>query len=176
MLAAEVPFAAAGDGTMPKFFGAQNANGAPVASLWITNGLVQVFLVLTLLSNATYQALFSIASVAILVPYAFSGAYAAKLAITGETYASGESRTKHLIVGVVATIYGAWLVYAAGPNYLFMAAMLYVPGIAVYVIARKENNEKMFTLVEAVVALAIVIAGVAAAYLIWSGVISPLSS
>lgn len=176
MLAAEVPFAAAGDGTMPKFFGAQNEKGAPVASLWITNGLVQIFLVLTLLSNATYQALFSIASVAILVPYAFSGAYAAKLAITGEAYATGESRARNLIVGAVATLYGAWLVYAAGANYLFMAAMLYAPGIAVYVIARKENDEKMFTLPEAILAVALVGAGLAAAYLIWSGRISPLSS
>lgn len=176
MLAAEVPFAASGDGTMPKFFGSQNAKGAPVASLWITNGLVQVFLLLTLLSNATYQALFTIASVAILVPYAFSGAYAAKLAITGESYASGESRTKNLIVGGVATLYGTWLVYAAGTNYLFMAAILYAPGIAFYVIARKENGEKAFTVTEGILAAALVCAGVAAAYLIWSGRISPLSS
>ena len=175
MLAAEVPFAAAADGTMPKFFGGQNAKGAPVASLWITNGLVQVFLVLTLLSNATYQALFSIASVAILVPYAFSGAYAAKLAITGEGYESAESRTKDLIVGAIATFYGAWLVYAAGANYLFMAAMLYVPGIAVYVIARRENREKIFNAAEWILAVAIAAAGAAAAYLVWSGAISPLS-
>ncbi len=176
MLAAEVPFAAAGDGTMPKFFGRQNTQGAPVASLWVTNALVQAFLVLTLLSNATYQALFSIASVAILVPYAFSGAYAAKLAITGESYATGESRTKNLVIGAVATAYGAWLVYAAGANYLFMAAMLYVPGIAVYVIARRENGAKIFTPFEAALAITIIGAGALAAYLIWSGAISPLSS
>jgi arginine:ornithine antiporter/lysine permease len=57
-----------------------------------------------------------------------------------------------------------------------MAAMLYAPGIAIYVIARKENGEKMFTLTEAILAIALVGAGLAAAYLIWSGQISPLSS
>jgi arginine:ornithine antiporter/lysine permease len=57
-----------------------------------------------------------------------------------------------------------------------VAAMLYAPGIAVYVIARKENDEKTFTMAEAILAIALVGAGLAAAYLIWSGKISPLSS
>ena len=57
-----------------------------------------------------------------------------------------------------------------------MAAMLYVPGIAVYIIARRENGARLFTPVEGLIALAIVALGVAAAYLIWSGSISPLAS
>ena len=174
MLAAEIPHVAARDGTMPRFFGGENARGAPATSLWITNGLVQLFLMVTFFANSTYLALFSIASVAILVPYAFSGAYAAKLAITGEAYRPGESRTRDLIAGLVATVYGIWLVYAAGPAFLFMAAMLYAPGIIFYVIARRETGEKSFTLIEALIAAALIAAGIAAAYLMWTGAIKPL--
>jgi arginine:ornithine antiporter/lysine permease len=174
LLAAEVPHVAARDGTMPRFFGGENARGAPAAALWITNGLVQLFLIVTLFANSTYQALFYIASTAILVPYVFSGAYAAKLAIAGEAYRAGESRTRDLVAGLVATAYGIWLVYAAGPTYLLMAAMLYAPGIIFYVIARRERGEKSFTASEALIAVALVVAGSAAAYLIWNGSISPL--
>jgi arginine:ornithine antiporter/lysine permease len=174
MLAAEVPHVAARDGTLPRFFGGENAHGAPATSLWITNGLVQLFLLVAFFASSTYEALFYIASTAILVPYVFSGAYAAKLAMTGEAYGDGESRTRDLVAGVVATIYGAWLVYAAGPTYLFMAAMLYAPGIVIYMIARRENGERSFTAVEALIAVALVVAGCAAAYLIWTGAISPL--
>lgn len=174
MLAAEIPHVAARDGTMPRFFGGENLQGAPATSLWITNGLVQLFLIVAFFANSTYQALFSIASVAILVPYVFSGAYAAKLAITGEAYRVGESRTRDLGAGLLATVYGVWLVYAAGAGYLFMAAMLYAPGIIFYVIARREMGEKSFTLTEALIAAALVIAGVAAAYLMWTGAINPL--
>jgi len=127
-----------------------------------------------LFANSTYQALFYIASTAILIPYVFSGAYAAKLAITGESYRPGESRTNGLIAGVVATIYGVWLVYAAGPTYLFMVAMLYVPGIIFYVMARRENGARSFTTIEAILAAVLVLVGAAAAYLIWNGSISPL--
>jgi len=52
IFAAEIPFEAAKDGTMPKLFGHANANGSPTAALWITNGLVQLFLVLTLFAHA----------------------------------------------------------------------------------------------------------------------------
>ena len=174
MLAAEVPHVAAGDGTMPKFFGGENANGSPSASLWITNGLVQLFLIITYFAHSTYQALFSIASVAILVPYVFSGAYAAKLALSGEGYREGENTTRDLIAGALATLYSIWLVYAAGPAYLFMAAMLYAVGIVFYIQARREGKAKIFTTLEAVIAGALVVAAIAAAYLIYTGKISPL--
>ena len=55
-----------------------------------------------------------------------------------------------------------------------MAAMLYAPGIVFYVMARRERGEKSFTVVEALLAVALVIAGIAAAYLIWNRSISPL--
>ncbi|MDW5317494.1 arginine-ornithine antiporter [Rhizobium sp. PL01] len=173
LLAAEVPHVAALDGTMPRFFGRENANGAPATSLWITNGLVQVFLILTFYASSTYQALFSIASVAILVPYVFSGAYALKLASTGEAYGPNESRIRDILAGAVATIYGIWLVYAAGPTYLFMAALLYAPGIIFFVIARRESDQKSFSVVEGLLASALLLVGAVAGYLIWRGTITP---
>ncbi|MEO9229453.1 MAG: arginine-ornithine antiporter [Devosia sp.] len=174
LLAAEVPYVSSRDGTMPRFFGKENRNGAPSTSLWITNGLVQLFLILTMVANSTYLSLLYIASTAILIPYIFSGAYALKLAMTGEAYKPGENRGRDLLAGGVATLYGVWLVYAAGTTYLLMAAMLYAPGIAIYVWARRENRQKLFTPIEVVIALGIVVAAVIAAYLIWNGSISPL--
>ena len=176
LLAAEIPHVAGRDGTMPKLFATENARGSPSTSLWITNGLVQLFLVVTLFAESTYTALFYIASAAILVPYVFSGAYAVKTALTRDGYRTGESTTKDLVAGAVATIYGIWLVYAAGPTYLFMCAMLYAPGIIFYVMARREQGAgtRVFTAIEALIAIGLVAAGVAAGYLIWTGAISPL--
>ncbi|MBN9046586.1 MAG: arginine-ornithine antiporter [Rhizobiales bacterium] len=174
LLAAEIPHVAGKDGTMPSFFGHENARGAPSTSLTVTNVLVQLFLVITLFAHSTYQALFSIASVAILVPYIFSGAYAAKLAITGESYGANESRGGALFGGGLATVYGLWLVYAAGLSYLFMCAILYAPGIIFYVWARREDRQRIFHPVEAALAVALVAAGLYAAYEMWTGAISPL--
>ncbi len=174
LLAAEIPFAAAKDGTMPKLFAEHNDAGVPSLSLLITNLLVQLFLIITLFAQSTYQALFFIASTAILVPYVFSGAYAAKLAVTGEAYRPEESRWLPLLTGLLATAYGLWLVYAAGPTYLFMCAALYAPGILIYVWARREAGGRVFSAAEACLAVALVLAALLAAYEMWAGVISPL--
>lgn len=174
LLAAEVPHVAGRDGTMPKFFGHENARGVPSTSLLITNLLVQAFLVITLFAQSTYQALFTIASAAILVPYIFSGAYAAKLAITGESYRPGENRTGPMLIGLLATFYGIWLVYAAGLSYLFMCAILYAPGVVFFIWARRENGNRVFHPAEGVLAVGLIAVGLYAAYAMWTGAVSAL--
>jgi arginine:ornithine antiporter / lysine permease len=174
LLAAEIPHVAGKDGTMPAFFGHESERGVPSNSLTITNLFVQAFLIITLFAQSTYQALFFIASTAILVPYIFSGAYAAKLALTGEGYGTKEGRNGPLVIGLIATLYGLWLVYAAGPAYLFMCAILYAPGIIFYVWARRESGSRIFHPVEAVLAAALVAVGLFAAYEMWIGAVSPL--
>ncbi|MBJ3762007.1 arginine-ornithine antiporter [Maribius pontilimi] len=174
LLAAEIPFRAAQEGILPDVFAVENQNGSPAGALWITNICIQVFLVITLYSNSTYLALFYIASTAILVPYVFSGAYALKLAMTGESYGPRERRGGDLAIGALATVYGIWLVYAAGPAYLLMCAILYAAGIPIYLWARGSHGARAFTATEILIALGLVGAAILAAYLMWTGVISAL--
>jgi arginine:ornithine antiporter/lysine permease len=174
LFAAEIPYRAAREGMMPAVFAIENKNGSPSGSLWITNISVQIFLIITFYANSTYLALFYIASTAILVPYVLSGAYAFKLAITGESYSAGEGRNRDMLTGVVATVFGIWLIYAAGANYLLMCALLYAPGILIYWWARRARNEKAFNATEIAIALAIVLAAGIAGYMMWTGKLSAL--
>ncbi|CAN7421588.1 arginine-ornithine antiporter [Rhizobium sp. LjRoot254] len=174
LLCAEIPYTCGKDGTFPRWFASENANGSPVNALWATNILIQVFLILSLFSKSAYQFFYFIASVAILPPYVLSGGYALKLALSGETYTGGKGRSRDLIVGLVATLYGLWLVYAAGLTFLLMCTILFVPGILVYVLARREHGEKVFTGAEALIAVVITLLAVIAAYLLITGKISPL--
>jgi len=174
LLCAEIPYTCAKDGTFPKWFAGENAKGSPVNSLWITNLMIQLFLVLTYFSTSAYQFFYFIASVAILPPYVFSGAYALKLGLTGEGYRAGESRGRDIAVGAVATIYGLWLVYAAGLDYLLMCAILFAPGIAVFAWAKREHGQAPFKGVEWLLALGLLAAAGIAAYQLWTGQISPL--
>ena len=174
LLSAEIPYTCGRDGTFPRWFAAQNAGGSPKNALLATNILIQLFLVLSFFSKSAYQFFYFIASVAILPPYVLSGAYALKLALSGDGYGSGEPRTRDIVIGAAATIYGLWLIYAAGVQYLLMCAVLFAPGIAVYLKARKERGERAFTGPEAAIALGIGVLAVVAAVLMWTGKISPL--
>ncbi|MGP1667375.1 MAG: basic amino acid/polyamine antiporter, partial [Rhodanobacter sp.] len=79
LLAAESVFTPAKEKVMPVSLGVENTQGAPANALWLTNGCIQLFLLLTLYSSATYLALISLATSMILLPYLFSGLYALKL-------------------------------------------------------------------------------------------------
>ncbi|AUX80653.1 MULTISPECIES: arginine-ornithine antiporter [Sinorhizobium] len=175
LLCSEIPYTCGRDGTFPRWFAADNENGSPVNSLWATNILIQLFLVLSFFSKSAYQFFYFIASVAILPPYVFSGAYALKLALSGETYQQAASgRSKDIAIGALATLYGIWLVYAAGLSYLLMCSILFAPGLLVYARARQERGERAFAGFEIWLAGLVVLLAILAAYLLWIGKISPL--
>jgi arginine:ornithine antiporter/lysine permease len=174
LLCAEIPYTCGKDGTFPKWFAEENENGSPANSLWATNTLIQLFLILSFFSQSAYQFSYFIASVAILPPYVLSGAYAFKLAATGNGYDMGETRGKDMLIGALATIYGLWLVYAAGLEYLLMCAVLFAPGIVVYAKARSERGERIFSGTDIIVAGVIIALALLAAWLMWTGQISPL--
>ncbi|MCF4114830.1 MULTISPECIES: arginine-ornithine antiporter [Dethiosulfovibrio] len=174
LLAAETPYVAAKDGVLPRLFAKENANGAPVASLWITNGLIQIFLVLILFSSGTYQAVYTIASAAILIPYMFSALYQFKLVVTGETYGPEESRVGDLAIGAIASVYSFWLIYAAGLDYLLMCAVLYAPGAFFFWKAKYESGKSAFSPSNFLISGGLSVAAVLALTLMYKGVISPL--
>lgn len=166
LLAAESLFTPAGGGVMPAWLARQNGRGVPANALWLTNGMVQLFLLLTLWSKASYLALISLSTAMILVPYLFSAAYGLKVAWQGEGAAAARAPIGYTGLAVV---YCVWLLYAAGLKYLLLSALLYAPGALVYLLARREREQRPFTAAEAVLLAALVVlAGVSAA-LLWSG-------
>lgn len=169
LLASEIPYLAAKDGVFPKWFAKENKNKAPVNSLWITNGLIQVFLLTFVVSDQAYNFAFSLASSAILIPYAFSAFYQFKHSLQSED----KDRTKNIIIGLVASIYGIWLVYAAGLDYLLLTMILYAPGIYIFYNVQKQTNPKqIFTRVELVSSVVIGVLACLAIYGLATGSIT----
>jgi arginine:ornithine antiporter/lysine permease len=170
LLCAEIMFAAAKDHTMPEFLRKENANHVPVNALWLTNAMVQIFLVITLFSASTYLSLIYLATSMILVPYLWSAAYALLLAVRGETYeAALAERKKDLFIGSIALIYAVWLLYAGGTKYLLLSALLYAPGAILFAKAKRELGKPIFTNVEKLIFAAVVIGALVAAYGLYDG-------
>ena len=170
LLCAEIMFAAAKDHTMPAFLRRENPNQVPANALWLTNAMVQVFLVITLFSNSTYLSLIYLATSMILVPYLWSAAYAVLLAVRSETYENAlAERRKDLIIGGVALIYAIWLLYAGGIKYLLLSALLYAPGAILFAKAKREVGQPVFTHVEKLIFAAVVVGALVAAYGLYDG-------
>ncbi len=172
LLCAEILRVPAQEGVMPEALGRENANGSPTAALWLTNGCVQLVLILTLFMPSTYTGLVLLATSLILLPYLWSAAYQLLLAVRGETYENGQGRTKDLIIGAIALIYAIWLVYAGGLEYLLTAALLYLIGTLLFIWARREKHLPLFTTAEWIIFGVVAVAGLYGLYEIVTGAIN----
>lgn len=142
MITAEIPQAAALNGTFPKQFARENKNGAPSVSLWVTSILMQLAILLVYFSNNAWNTMLSITGVMVLPAYIFSTAYLWKLVEDGD-YAkrAATGRAAALFTATAGTLYGVWLVYAAGLKYLFLAVIFLAAGVPVFIWARKQQAD-----------------------------------
>jgi arginine:ornithine antiporter/lysine permease len=148
MLCAEIMQLPALDHVMPSFLARENSHHSPAGALWLTNGCIQVVLILTLFAESTYLGLVLLATSLILLPYLWSAAYQVLLAARGETYEGGPGRTRDLVIGGIALVYAIWLVYAGGVEYLLTGAVAYLLGTILFVWARREKGLRVFTSAE----------------------------
>jgi arginine:ornithine antiporter/lysine permease len=161
LLAAEVVHSAAKSGTMPAFLARENRNGVPHAALWLTNIVIQVFLLLTWFAEYAFTLALKMTSAMTLIPYLLVAAYALKLAWSGETYvAGGRGRTADWVRGAIATLYATGMIVAGGTKFLLLSALLYAPGTVLFVLARHEQEKPVFTLAESLVFAGVAVAAV----------------
>lgn len=142
LMSAEVIRVPAQEGLMPSLLGRENSKGVPANALWLTMALVQAFLVWSYFNESTYTKLILLASALILLPYLLSALYQVVLSV------KERSGPVDLIVGILGSVYGIWLLYAAGPVYLLYTAIFYLAGVPLFAWARREQKVTVFTKVE----------------------------
>ena len=175
MVTAQIPQAAAEDGTFPKVFAKENKNQAPSVSLIVTSSAMQLFLLLVYFSTDAWNTMLSITSVMVLPAYFASCAYLWKLCEDGE-YPNTliYKRSGALITSVLGAVYALWLIYAAGLQYLMLAAIIIALGIPVYIWARKEHfpKQRVFSHRECMFAAFLIIIALAAVYAMARGLVA----
>src|SRR6185312_6117469 len=112
LICAEVLFTAAKTKDMPSVFARENANKVPAAALWLTNIVVQLFVISTYWSRDAFSLMLSLTSAMSLIPFLLVAAYGFLLARRGETYeVRPQERRRDLILAGIATIYTLFLIY-----------------------------------------------------------------
>jgi arginine:ornithine antiporter/lysine permease len=172
LMAAEILFIPATDQDMPRFLARENRAGAPIAALIMSSAMVQVFLIVTLFSEDAFDFLLDLCTSLSLFPYLLAAAYALKLTLTREAYAKTRSVAGHMTVAVLATIFTLFLVYAAGIKFVLFSCIIYAAGTVLYLVARRENEQRVFRTFEAAVCAVLVLGGIAGVVALSTGAIS----
>lgn len=179
MLVAELPWACAKDGTFPKVFARTNSAGVANVSLWTSTVVMQLAMLLVYFSDNAWNVMLSITGVILLPAYIGSSAYLWRLVLTRKyplkaTYGA----TTALLTSVIATIYGFWLIYAAGLSYILVGCVIYTIGLLVFYKARKEEspNEPAFTRKEFVISLVMVAVAIISLVMLFNGLLPSVYS
>ncbi|WCZ33521.1 MULTISPECIES: amino acid permease [Corynebacterium] len=177
MLCAEPIVLMALDGLLPRSMGSHNSNGSPVRAQLLSTLAIQFFVVVFFLSSASYNAMVQLATIMYLLPYIFSSIYLVLLTIRGKGLTHPHAGTRfddsgpevprrdnrrHLIVGLIGSVYSLWLIYAADPVYVLLGALAVVPGLVPYIWTRRKHGDTLFNAFEKVVVAVVLVAAVIA--------------
>ena len=145
ILAADCPYSAAKQGVFMRAFANSNDKGSPTFSLLLTNGIIQLFLIVIYFSASTYQVFYTLSTTMIRIPYFLSALYYLKLSAKASNFiGSGTSLTGARIFALLGTIYGIWMLYSSGLELTFIASVLYAPGLIIFALGKRENGQKIF--------------------------------
>lgn len=139
MLTGNMFYLAATDETMPKIFTKVNNKDAPINALFISSLGAEAFILLAYFTNEIYLGMIQLATSLILLPYLLSTIFALKLVIFDK-----KIDVLSFLKGILAVLYGIWLVYSGGIKFLVLSSVLYLIGSIFYFIARIEHKKKFF--------------------------------
>lgn len=140
LLAEEVSYQAGERKLFPIIFTKENKNQVPVNALLITNVIVQILLLSFLITDEAYSLLSQLSSAIILLPYTCVALYQLKVTHT-EKFSDS---IKNYIVGIIATIYMFWLIYASGFMYTILTILTLLPGAIMFIYVKKYYKQKVF--------------------------------
>jgi arginine:ornithine antiporter/lysine permease len=159
---------------MPQVFARESANKVPANALWLTNGIVSLFVISTYWSTDAFNFMLDMASVTSLLPYLLVAGYGVVLANSGMTYEGDEAtRNRDRTIAWIAVVYTLFMFAAAGLKYVILVAVLYAPGTILYYIARREQGAELFTARERTIFLIVTAAALVGVAGLLTGRITP---
>lgn len=173
LLAADVVYAAAKDNDLPRHFAKLNAREVPQNAVLWTSVFVTVILFAVQFVGDALDFTLDLTAALALAPYALASAYALKIAIQRDGYANDEGgrRTRELAIAAISTIYTLFLMWAAGYIFLFLACILLAPATALYIVARRQQSARVFTIPGIVTFLVVLAFAVVGIILLATGVV-----
>lgn len=134
LLQAQMPYAAAIDGSFPRIFAKLSKRQVPLVGLVLSSLLMTLVMCMNFVSSLAEQftALVNLSTFIILVPYALS-----TLADFRNERARG---FKALIISVLAFGYSSWLIIGAGSQSIILGLGFLLLGVPVYFFMKRKNK------------------------------------
>jgi basic amino acid/polyamine antiporter, APA family len=145
LIQGRVSLAAAQDGLFPRLFAqVSGTRKTPVVGLLVSSVLVSLLLGMNYQSSLpdTFTKVIILATLTMLVPYAFTAAAQLMLMFREPERFSGRRLTLDATIAVLAFAYSFWMIYGAGKEYIAQGFLLLMAGIPVYVFMKWRQSRE----------------------------------
>ena len=135
LLQGQIPFAAARDRLFPPQFERLNRFGAPAVGLVVSSVLLTALMLMNYNAGLVdrFTDMILLATLATLIPYAYSAAAHLMLMATDRAAFSGKHIVGDVVIAMVAFAYASWTIVGSGFEAISWGYMLLVAGIPVYI-------------------------------------------
>jgi arginine:ornithine antiporter / lysine permease len=130
-------------------------------------------LLTTLFSDDAFTFTLKLCTALSLVPYLLAAGYALKIGVRPDADEAGRrGHGRELVFAALAVVYTAFLIVAAGVEFLLLAFVVYAPGTVLFARTRREHGRRVFTPPELVLFLVATVGAVVGVVGLATGVIS----
>lgn len=156
LMAAEVLSVMAESQDMPRFLARTNRNGVPENAVLLSSLLVQLLLFILLFASNALDLALDLTSALTLIPFFLAALFALKLVLSrnGGTEKNTGKNTlvpRDIMLAILACLYTAFLIFAAGLQFLLLSFVIYAPASILFVMTRREQGRTLFTAREFVI-------------------------
>ncbi|UQS83179.1 arginine-ornithine antiporter [Bombilactobacillus thymidiniphilus] len=164
MLPAETLSEMAKKQLLPAKIGQLNKHKAPTFALVITGVMVQIFLITLLFSQEAYELAYSLCTAAVVISYIIVAAFQIK-------QAKQQGNRLQLAIGWGTLLFELVGITLAGLQYLLVCTIIYLPGIYLYYLARRQLSAPLFSKREKWGVICLIFLGVLALILVLAQII-----
>lgn len=150
LVCAEVPYSAARVKIFPRSFLRLNRHQMPAYGLAISSVVMTLFLLLVMTADDVYLSALNITGMMILPCYLFCGLFLFK----------SDRRPWTRFIGGGCAIFCGWMIYSGGLDLFIQTSLFYLPGLAFYIPARRQQGAKLFTRKEQIGLCLLILAGI----------------
>lgn len=136
LLLIELPYIASKDNIFPQMFNKLNKVSIPGTALIVSSLLIQFFTLASYFTSDAYSVLSEIAATGYLLPYLTSSMYFCYLSTRPEY-----KNSLYTVLGAIASIYVAGIIYSAGIFKVTLVMCLYLVGLIMYL--TDKNSPKL---------------------------------
>ncbi|GAA2384124.1 amino acid permease [Nonomuraea africana] len=141
MLVAEMPMAAAKDGTFPPMFARESRRGAPVTGILAGTVLTSLMLLVAYASENAFSTIVLLASFTTVIPYFFSAAAQLYWLVTGARAVDRGRLTRDIVISVIALVFAFWMAYGSGADAVLGGTLMLLVGVPVYIWVKAQRGE-----------------------------------